>query len=555
MVHLALPFLPPRGRRLRLELTVLMALLSLLLTLGVWHQSKESAVEKAQALFSLRVEDLAQAMVLRMADYEQVLRGARGLVAANHAIEAHQWREYVRELKNGPLYPGLQNFALLRVIEAADVDQFAKSLGRDFKTAGFAAKINRRLDRHIVLTYLEPSDSDESLAVGQDLAEEPNLSTALGQACDSGLAAATAPALPFDVRDGRSGAFSLYMPIFKPGLPLNSVNDRRRALWGYVAGSVQIDRMIDGVMAELQREISEDLSGSMVFAIADMTEPATPLPLYDGGLEKVKLQSDSFSKTIAIAVSGRQWMIESVSALSLRARRANDMPGIWTRAVALFGVLLTGLTYALGVILENRSNLRQAYARLAEREADLDRLAHSDPLTGVANRRHFFVVGATEWMRAKRHGRALSVLMIDVDYFKSVNDTHGHGVGDDTLKQLTTSFRTILRDCDLLARMGGEEFAVLLVEVDPKAVKVVAERLRHAAADLSVATGEGGHLSVTVSIGAANMSRDDLSLDDLVRRADRALYAAKTGGRNQVIVSEPEEFPLLALVGLSEAES
>jgi two-component system cell cycle response regulator len=103
--------------------------------------------------------------------------------------------------------------------------------------------------------------------------------------------------------------------------------------------------------------------------------------------------------------------------------------------------------------------------------------------------------------------------------------------------------------------MGGEEFAVLLAEIDLAASGVVAERLRQMAAEVRVPTGDGGHLSVTVSIGAASLCSDDSSLDDVVRRADRALYAAKSGGRNQVIVSEPEEFPLLALVALSGSES
>jgi len=286
----------------------------------------------------------------------------------------------------------------------------------------------------------------------------------------------------------------------------------------------------------VQNEISPDVVEHMAFAISDVTDPSQTLPLYDSGLAKAR-QPDAFVKTMAITVTGRQWMVEAVS---LPSYRGGDMPGIWTRAVALFGVLLTGLTYSLGLILENRSNLRRAYAQLAEREAELDRLAHSDPLTGAANRRHFFVVGASEWTRAKRHGRALSVLMIDVDHFKAVNDTHGHGVGDETLKSLTIAFRSGLRDCDLMARVGGEEFAVLLAEIDLAAAQVVAERLRQKAADLVVPNGDGGHLSVTISIGVASLCPDDLSLDDVVRRADRSLYVAKTGGRNQVIGSEQE---------------
>jgi diguanylate cyclase (GGDEF)-like protein len=538
-----------------LELTVLMALFSLLLTLGVWRQSKESAVEKAEALFNLKVEELAQGLVLRIADYEQVLRGARGLFAASHAVEEHEWRSYVQELKNGPLYLGMESFAVLRAVDDADIEHFVKTRRRDPNAREFTPILDPGRQHHIILTYSEPAEVDSTANVGLDLTSDPIRALALFQACDSGQPAVSAPMVFSRPAGGQVRAVAVYMPIFRPGVPLDTVDDRRRALWGYVASLVRIDHMIEGVMAELQREMVADIDGRMTFAISDMTDPTASLPVYDGRLDRTNQPSDGLVKTMTVNVSGRLWMIEAVSTLSMQARRAQDMPGIWTRAVALFGVLLTGLTYTLGLILENRSNLRRAYAQLAEREAELDRLAHSDSLTGVANRRHFFMVGGGEWTRAKRYGRALSVLMIDVDHFKSVNDTHGHGIGDEALKKLTMAFRTVLRDCDLLARMGGEEFAVLLAEIDLAASGVVAERLRQMAAEVRVPTGDGGHLSVTVSIGAASLCSDDSSLDDVVRRADRALYAAKSGGRNQVIVSEPEEFPLLALVALSGSES
>ncbi|HXP97046.1 MAG TPA: diguanylate cyclase [Telmatospirillum sp.] len=526
-----------------------MALLSLLVTLGVWRQSRDSAAEKAHALFDLRVEDLAHAVVLRMADYEQILRGARGLFAADHSVSARDWHRYVEELNIGSLYLGLESLSMLRVVAAADVARFAAESKRDPDIAKFSPQITApREQDYVFLSFIEPVVLRTSRIVGRDFGTDPVLAAALARARDSGQPAATAPTRSFNFPDDRSPCLSIFIPIFRSGQALNSVTERRRALWAYVGSAIRIETMIGGV---IQNEISPDIVEHMAFAISDVTDPGQTLPLYDSGLTKANRQPDAFVKKMAITVTGRQWMVEAVS---LPIQRAGEMPGIWTGAVALFGVLLTGLTYALGLILENRANLRRAYAQLAEREAELDRLAHSDPLTGAANRRHFFVVGASEWTRAKRHGRALSVLMIDVDHFKAVNDTHGHGVGDETLKSLTVALRSALRDCDLMARVGGEEFAVLLAEIDLAAAQVVAERLRLKAAELVVPNGNGGHLSVTISIGAASLCSDDLSLDDVVRRADRSLYVAKTGGRNQVIVSEQEELPLLALAGLSGVE-
>jgi diguanylate cyclase (GGDEF)-like protein len=552
MTPSAFTFLPPRGHRLRLELTVLMALLAVLVTLGVWRQSKESAVEKAHALFDLRVEELAHAVVLRAADYEQVLRGARGLFAANRSVGAREWHAYVQELNIGSLYMGMESFGVLRVIEAEDVERFVAERRRDPETADFTLKRAQPRERYVISSFIEPRLPRNVLVVGRDFASEPIRAAALARATDTEQPTATAPIQMFSMPDDASRSFAIFVPIFRPGLPLDTVEERRRAVWAYVSSAVRIETMIEGVLAGLQPIVATDALERMVFAITDVTDPTMPLPFYDRGLAKAERQPDGFSKKISVGVSGRQWMIEAVALPSLQARQAGDTPGIWTRAVALFGVLLTGLTHALGVILENRADLRRAYTQLAEREAELDLLAHSDPLTGVANRRHFFLVGTNEWARAKRHGRALSVLMIDVDHFKAINDTHGHGIGDETLKSLAAVCRTALRDCDLMARMGGEEFAVLLSEIDLTAAQAVAERLRQVAAEMRVATEEGGPLSLTISIGAACLCSDDESLDDVVRRADRALYAAKAAGRNQVIVSDQEELPLFALTALPD---
>lgn len=541
-----------RGHRLRLELTVLMALLAVLVTVGVWRQSRDSAIEKSHALFDLKVEGFAHALVLRIADYEQVLRGARGLFAASREVTAQEWHAYVREIRTGSLYTGLQNFEVLRVVAASDIERFVAERRRDGDAPAFTLKAARPENPYVVMSFVEPPSAGLEWMAGQDLSSDPTRAAAFALARDSGQPTATVP-IGISLAPGETTrGFAIYIPIYRPGRPLETAPERRQALWAYVGSAVRMDTMIEGVLLGLRHGAVVDATDQMVFSITDVTDEQAPLLLVDHGLAAAERSVDSFSQTEIIDVAGRQWRIDALSQPSPSARRSSEAPGIWTRAVALFGILLTGLTHALGVILENRANLREAYARLAEREAELDRLAHSDPLTGMANRRHFFLVGAAEWARAKRHGRALSVLMIDVDYFKSINDTHGHGVGDETLKALAAICRAILRDCDLVARMGGEEFAVLLSEIDLCAAQGVAERLRQAVAEMMVPTPDQSSLSLTVSVGAASLCPDDQSLDDVVRRADRALYAAKAAGRNQVVLSEEEDLPLFAAVGRSE---
>ncbi|MBP2293916.1 GGDEF domain-containing protein [Azospirillum rugosum] len=173
---------------------------------------------------------------------------------------------------------------------------------------------------------------------------------------------------------------------------------------------------------------------------------------------------------------------------------------------------------------------------LKESEERLRQLSITDPLTGVFNRRHFFDVAEQELARARRYGRAISLLALDIDHFKRINDTHGHAVGDEALRLFADACRGILRSNDLLGRMGGEEFAILLPETDMAGARMVAERIRSRTAELAVASGTGD-VSITVSIGVSSCRSGERSVDAMLSCADEALYLAKAAGRNRVIAA------------------
>ena len=166
---------------------------------------------------------------------------------------------------------------------------------------------------------------------------------------------------------------------------------------------------------------------------------------------------------------------------------------------------------------------------------ELFALATKDALTGLRNRRYFLEGAETEFARARRHGRGFSLLIIDADHFKRINDTYGHAAGDRCLQGLAEVCNRSLREVDLIGRLGGEEFAVAMPEADLTTARLVAERLRQQIAENEVA-GEEGPLSITVSIGVSSAVPEDKSLDQTLRRADQALYVAKNGGRNRVAV-------------------
>lgn len=188
--------------------------------------------------------------------------------------------------------------------------------------------------------------------------------------------------------------------------------------------------------------------------------------------------------------------------------------------------------YALAVDI---TELKTAQARLESLVRELRELAATDPLTGASNRRAFFEQAAREVERSKRFGEPMAVLMIDLDHFKSVNDRHGHECGDEVLKAMAAHSRRMLRSVDLFCRLGGEEFAVVLVNTRLDGAAVFAERLRRTLEELEVVCKDE-RIRFTVSIGAASFACGTETLEEALRRADTALYVAKHAGRNQVHV-------------------
>jgi diguanylate cyclase (GGDEF)-like protein len=177
--------------------------------------------------------------------------------------------------------------------------------------------------------------------------------------------------------------------------------------------------------------------------------------------------------------------------------------------------------------------LLMAMDRLRNEVADLALL---DDLTGVGNRRHLLQRLTEECARSERSGQPFALLVIDLDGFKAINDTHGHAAGDAVLRHLATRIATVFRPLDVVARMGGEEFAVLLPSTGLDDALAAAERVRRAVEAEPVVV-DGVPIPVTLSGGVSAMNPDTADIAALMKRADQALYAAKDAGRNRIQVS------------------
>ena len=176
-------------------------------------------------------------------------------------------------------------------------------------------------------------------------------------------------------------------------------------------------------------------------------------------------------------------------------------------------------------------------ALLSKANEDLLVMASTDALTGTHNRGYLFDVGTRCIHTTRRYQRPLTVIILDVDHFKAINDTHGHAVGDAVLKALTGTCLEVLRKTDIFGRYGGEEFVALLPETDLEGATISAERLR-AAAESLIVEGMDASIRVTISLGVTRLSPADTEIAQTIQRADKALYQAKTQGRNRAVVLE-----------------
>ncbi len=183
-------------------------------------------------------------------------------------------------------------------------------------------------------------------------------------------------------------------------------------------------------------------------------------------------------------------------------------------------------------ILAGRAGSAISIARLI---TEIERLAIQDHLTGAYNREAFFARAEAELVRANRFGHPVSLLMVDIDHFKNINDGFGHLVGDRILQQVVRRLRFMIRQVDLLARWGGDEFVILLPETNLQGAQCLAERLCE---QTRVTPFQANDMTVpvTVSIGVTTLSESDRDVSAILHRADMALYAAKQSGRNRVVV-------------------
>lgn len=339
---------------------------------------------------------------------------------------------------------------------------------------------------------------------------------------------------------------------------INDYRDRSeltesRLLSVVVAGLRAYDRLCD---FERQRDELARLNRSLEMRIAERTQDlrdsegrlrsilnTSVLPIFISAIADGRvLYANETAQILLGLVESRQdlriWhQPEDRQRLLDRIAREEQVQDFEARVQAIDGRLFWALVAGITITLDDRPGLLVSISDISSRKAmeeELKRLATTDPLTGIPNRRFLMDQGDRELGRARRYGNALSVLILDIDHFKKINDRHGHAVGDDALKAMVQCCLRQLREIDILCRLGGEEFVALLPETPGEAAMAAAERLRDAVARMSLPLAGSENLTFTISVGVTAPREADVSLADMLSRADEALYEAKRNGRNRV---------------------
>tara|TARA_R110002110_G_scaffold406421_1_gene626291 strand:- start:94115 stop:95911 length:1797 start_codon:yes stop_codon:yes gene_type:complete len=321
------------------------------------------------------------------------------------------------------------------------------------------------------------------------------------------------------------GFFNGYPQVWAPAALLPHVNDMHLATMGLLFGFGALFYRRYLQIATINRGVDVCLQILQWMGFAVVFSPILPFYIIELLLFIVAGATPALTSAYAFYLWYKRvdhagifaigWFVAHLSSILAAMRIGGSLPNEeWLWHLPALGCALAFMCFTGAVALRLSREVKSAYL---------------DFLTGIANRRQLEQVFQAEFERARRYDRPLSVIVVDVDHFKRVNDEHGHALGDNILKDLAQRCQRLLRGSDLAARIGGEEFAILLIETDGHSALTVAERLRR-----SQAGADEGAGSVTLSLGVSELLCEDSSMSAIMERADEALYKAKSGGRNRV---------------------
>jgi diguanylate cyclase (GGDEF)-like protein len=439
------------------------------------HGEALRAAHQAEALASLSIGQLSSASAFYQAEGR---------------FSHHEFKVVADSL----LGPGaLRATAFIGSVPAAQRVSFERAHGFPILERGALGNLRRARNRphYFPLIYAAAKGLRVQLPIGYDIGSDDLRGAYLLRARNSGKPAAT-PALRLSV--GGTG-INVFRPVFRDGAPTRTVAERRAALIGFAAGSFRVPDLAAAASAALPERVDA------AFVERGKTVSGPRLPRGE-------------SATTPIRIADRSWLL---------VVRDPNRPGVDLAVmIALVGLSLAALLAALVLVWSRH-----------ERMQELALQASQDPLTGLKNRRRFEEDLRAELARSHRYGVAGALLMLDLDHFKQVNDTLGHPAGDRVLAEIAAVLRGRARETDMLARIGGDEFAIVLPRCELAEAEGVGAEIT--AAIRQRMSAEPKVPPITASVGIAPFGIGErLSYETVLGRADSAMYAAKVSGRDRV---------------------
>ncbi len=445
--------------------------------------------------------------------YNEFITLSKQILKRHHTIKALEWAPKIIDDER-QFYEALmkKDFPLFEITQ---IDQKSKKLKR-----------REISNSYFPILYVEPIKGNEQ-ALGFDLASEENRQKLLKQSARKNTLSSSSLINLVQNHHNKKGFLSV-LPVYeKKSLTEKS---RLKNILGFVIAVFDIEPLITNAIHKTHTD-------GIIFLIYDITDKKKQL-IYKTQIKNAKPKdSYKYDKTLE-KYDGRIWEIVAYPTEEYINQRRTVLPSMIILISIVF-ILFT--TFYINLIIQRNKQIerkvQQRTKELNEANKKLKEISRTDPLTNIANRRFFNEIIHTEWNRAIREKTTISLMLIDVDYFKLFNDKYGHIEGDNCLKQVAMSLKTSLnRSSDFLARYGGEEFVIILPNTND--ANVVAQICKKNIENLEI-IHELSEISkyVTISIGITSISPDiNSSLTSFINQADKALYEAKAKGRNCISV-------------------
>ncbi len=504
------------SRRMLVVSAVLFLLIGV--TLLAWHIVQLSLRASTARTFEEHAARTERALQDRMQGYEQVLRGGAGLFAASELVKRDEWRRYVETARIREVYPGVRGLHFASRVASGDLATHVATVRAEgFST--YAIRPEGARDEYYPIIWPEPLDDRNRRAIGFDMFSEPVRRAAMEQARDSGKPTVSGKVTLTGDAAAPVPGFNYYMPIYSRDLPLGSVEERRRAIRGFIFCPFRMVDLMQGLLGQ-EREV-------LTIEIYDGARPtAAGLIFSDTGAQSALKENvrPVLSVTREMKVGEHTW-VAYFEASPAFITSTNSSGPHW---LLLAGLLLSAV-------------MAVAVWRLLTREDKAVSESLHDGLTGLHNRRFLEASLKREEHRARRANTKVAIVQLDLDFFKKLNDTYGHAAGDEVLRRVGDILRAATRSDDIVCRYGGEEFTLILPGASLANAEARAMKISKHISKLEMSLDGEPLPKVTLSGGAAVFPDDGDTLDAVLKRADKALLRAKREGRARILIARPDD--------------